>query len=780
MRRRPAAPYVARSCRRAGSAPLQNSASARSNASLRSTAPCASSSSRKRGSSPAANGYAFSSRRQNPWMVEIHAPSSSRARSWRPRFTSSARMRVRSSPAARRVYVMTRIESTSRPWSHTARAKRSTSTAVLPVPAPAETKTSPVASTAASCCSFTPSTSQNNGPVSDTEERCLTPSRPLHAAHGPQVAPRRALAAARVVLDVSGADASGEAPRRLLRARDRVPERVLVEVVGADVSRERLAVRLAQDPARAALAGERTVDAAERLDADEVAQHEHVQRDLEPQLLLDLHRRVRVLARLVVLHDSACAERIDVDAVDLPGERDPVAEAEAALQFRCRAFAAECDLEPPRHELSLAAGLLVHERLEVAPERLIELARLHLGHLHPHAAECLAEARAHQSHGVVLDTLVEFLDAELLREAREELEQRAVGDGAAQLRIDLGVDRLRIDEPVDEPCRRAVGEALELGDVERPARAELLEHERVHESRRPPVGADCSVELAIPAVRAGERRSLVAVARRQLGERAEALALRRRVLERPRERRERPPARPAANVVGLEECLHLLPERARLARSAVVGRRLAHEVQPLGRARARGIEEIAVAADRVGPLEPRTAFVERAPCVVVEERRGRAATRQAPLFEAEHEGDVELARACAHEVYDGDAARLVSAHRPQRLPVERSDEILARQRTGQALPAAELGEEPLHRLVRAQVEPRRLTHRRRLEAVRIAEHPGGQDFRRLDGVARPAEIVERGQRRATEALGLLDDPLGCLDRTAAQPALDEVDGVARH
>ena len=263
-------------------------------------------------------------------------------------------------------------------------------------------------------------------------------------------------------------------------------------------------------------------------------------------------------------------------------------------------------------------------------------------------------------------------------------------DGAAQLRIDLRVDRLRIDDAVDEPRGGAVGEALELGDIECPARAELLEHERVHESRRPPAGADCTVELAIPAVRARKCRGLVAVARRQLGERAETLALRRRVFERPRERRQRPSARPTANVVGLEERLHLVPERARLTRGTVVGRRLAHEIEPLGRARTCGVEEIAVAADRVGALEPRTALVERAPCLVVEERRRSAAPGKASLLEAEDEGDVELARACAHEIDDRDAPRLVSAHRPQRLPVERGDEILARQRAGKPLPAAEL------------------------------------------------------------------------------------------
>jgi hypothetical protein len=47
-----------------------------------------------------------------------------------------------------------------------------------------------------------------------------------------------------------------------------------------------------------ALAGERLVEAAERLDADEIAQHQHVERDLELDLALDLRSRVRGLADL--------------------------------------------------------------------------------------------------------------------------------------------------------------------------------------------------------------------------------------------------------------------------------------------------------------------------------------------------------------------------------------------------------------------------------------------------------------------------------------------------
>ncbi len=82
-------PRAVRRSRAAGAAPdrfaAQNAASARSNASPRITAPCSSSSSWKRGSIPTANGCARRSLAQKPWMVEIHAPSSSRASSGRPR-----------------------------------------------------------------------------------------------------------------------------------------------------------------------------------------------------------------------------------------------------------------------------------------------------------------------------------------------------------------------------------------------------------------------------------------------------------------------------------------------------------------------------------------------------------------------------------------------------------------------------------------------------------------------------------------------------------------------
>src|SRR5436190_15940789 len=258
---------------------------------------------------------------------------------------------------------MTRIESTSSPRSQTARTKRSTSTAVLPVPAPADTKTSPAASTAARCCSFTralPSlplrraggTTQRKGEPPGSPEppspvqRSRARSRPLHPAHRPEIAPRRTLAALGVVHDVALADASAEQASRLARPVDGAPERLLLEIVVPRVALQRVGLGRPEQAARLPLARERAVQAAERLEPDEVAQHEHVERDLQAQLALDLACRVCVLSGLVVLHDPPRAEWILVDAVDLPGEREAVAEVEPSLKLGRRALAAEEHLEP--------------------------------------------------------------------------------------------------------------------------------------------------------------------------------------------------------------------------------------------------------------------------------------------------------------------------------------------------------------------------------------------------------------------------------------------------
>jgi hypothetical protein len=209
--------------------------------------------------------------------------------------------------------------------------------------------------------------------------------------------------------------------------------------------------------------------------------------------------------------------------------------------------------------------------------------------------------RAYGSGELVLTGGVAAVECEPyeLVEAGEELEERAVRNRAAEPRVHFRIDRLRVDQPVDEPCRRAVGEPLELSDVEHPAVLQLREDKRMRQLRRPAPRAVGAVEPPLPAVRARERLGAARIGRTQAGDGAQTLALRRRLLQPPRERRERSPARPAGNVAPVEERPHLVPEGARLARAPLVGRRLPHEVEPTRRAGAGGVEEIALAAHGV-------------------------------------------------------------------------------------------------------------------------------------------------------------------------------------
>ena len=414
-----------------------------------------------------------------------------------------------------------------------------------------------------------------------------------------------------------------------------------------------------------------------------------------------------------------------------------------------RALAAERHLEALRDERELRRSLRAHERLEVAPERLVELLALQLGQLHAHAVHRLVEAAAQERQRAVELRLVEPLDAELLRDAAEELVQRAVRDRAAQLRVDVRVDRPRIEQPVDEPRGRAVGEALELRHVEARPLAEVLEDERVAQQRRPAERVQRTVEPAVPAVREREPGRLRLVVGRERRQRAQPLALGRRRFERPRQRRERAPRRRVAHVLRREEPDDLVPERARLARRALVARRLAHEVEPPRRARARRVEEVAVARDLIGLHEPRR--TERAARVVVEERRGLRPPRERSLLEPEHEDDLEAARARAQEVEHRDASALASVRPAHGRAFERADDLLGGERAADLDPALELGDQPRHGFVRAQVAPRVLVRRRMLRAVRVAEHARGRRTQTFERRRRFAQLLDDRERIAVRA-----------------------------
>ena len=175
-------------------------------------------------------------------------------------------------------------------------------------------------------------------------------------------------------------------------------------------------------------------------------------------------------------------------------------------------------------------------------------------------------------------------------------------DLPAQQRVRLGVDRLRVDDALEQPGRRAVDEALELGRAEDGAAAELRQHGRVAEARVAPEREPRALEAARPPVGVGEReRELgrLVARRREPRQGAQPLALGRGRLDRPGELGERPAAGRALDVLRQERRRGLLPERARLERAAVVRRGLTDEVEPPDRAGAGGVEEVAVAADRV-------------------------------------------------------------------------------------------------------------------------------------------------------------------------------------
>src|SRR5690242_19677840 len=107
---------------------------------------------------------------------------------------------------------------------------------------------------------------------------------------------------------------------------------------------------------------------------------------------------MRPRTRLVVLDDAAGAPGIDVDAVDLSGEVEPVPEREAALQLRRGAVRAEGDLELARDEGQVRLGLVADEALEIGEKRVPELRALERGQLEPHAGlEGLVQATAQET-----------------------------------------------------------------------------------------------------------------------------------------------------------------------------------------------------------------------------------------------------------------------------------------------------------------------------------------------------------------------------------------------
>src|SRR3954468_9987039 len=337
---------------------------------------------------------------------------------------------------------MTRTLSMPSPRSQTAFTNRSTSTVVLPVPAPAETKTTPGSSIAATCW---PEGVVLMSAGSCTSSRASTSAGTLLPA-GRCERRRRACGRPRA--------GRGAAPRRP------VPEVGLGNVVRPLQARHRVLASVgADETARLPRPGEATVEATERLHADEIAERKDVERDLELLLRLDVAGAVRS-AELVVLDDPACAEGVGVHPVDLPGDGE-AAELEAALELDRGRARPEADLEAARHELEAELELLLEEVLQVARKGFLELEPLEVGDVEADAAgDRLYQAFPQEDERLVQAVGLDSVRSEPLRQPAVEAVERLVGDAAAHASVEDGVDLLRGDHPLEEPHGRAVEEPL--------------------------------------------------------------------------------------------------------------------------------------------------------------------------------------------------------------------------------------------------------------------------------------------------------------------------------
>ena len=279
-----------------------------------------------------------------------------------------------------------------------------------------------------------------------------------HPAHRAELTPRRARALARIVPHVAVSDPGDDRPGTLLRSRDLPPEVLLLGIVARRVPGDAVAARGGpQQPAGLAVTGERPIQPAERLDPDEVAQHEHVQRDLQPQLALDLGRRMRLLPRLVVPDDAARGEGSRSTRSILPESRNV-----SRSSPRCSSGAERSDPNDTSN-LRGTSGSSESASARTSPSRSRQspcsssMRSRSVSSSRDSAPPAIASARHSRMNveGLVESLRRDAFGVEPLRQPGEELEQRLVGDRPAHPRIDLGVHRLRVDHPLDEPDRRA-------------------------------------------------------------------------------------------------------------------------------------------------------------------------------------------------------------------------------------------------------------------------------------------------------------------------------------
>ena len=279
---------------------------------------------------------------------------------------------------------------------------------------------------------------------------------------------------------------------------------------------------------------------------------------------------------------------------------------------------------------------------------------------------------------------------------------------------------------------------------------------------------------ASASARSGDRRA----------RRARAAALARSARPRvAREGRERPPDGGTADVVRVEELAHGLPERARLARRALVADRLADEHEPPPRPRAGGGEEVAVAARGVGSHEARAADARRARAasrrrgtVASAARRGSAPC-SSPITKTVSKRRVRARRRSSTATRPGSPAR----SRADGRPLERREDVVAAERDARRADRLELVERAGDGVVRPQVAPRPLVERRRSSSrARCAASRPRAAATASSGLARQRARSSSGSGRPSRSSDRhVDRAVAPQDAAAAQASLDPVDVPAR-
>ena len=347
-------------------------------------------------------------------------------------------------------------------------------------------------------------------------------------------------------------------------------------------------------------------------------------------------------------------------------------------------------------------------------------------------------------------------------------------DRAAHARVDLGVHRLRVEQPLDEPDRRAVCERLQLGDAERRARAAAARARSGSVSlRRPLERGERAVAAAAPSrSRARARRPL---ARSRVASHAsgpQPLALGRGALERPDQLRERAPARPARDVVGVEA------RRGTSSQNGLGWRGRRRRSPPRARGRAAATAACTPCRRGSGRATTGSGLASRAR---PSSSRRRSSSRNGDALRALREARPPRARARTRPRRGGCAraggratATWPGARRRARTGARSSapTSSSAESSPPSSRPALELVEEREQRLVGPQVEPRRP----RSPAARRARTRPGASTPASSRTAASRRRAPRAGARAT-AIGwprsfddLRLDPLGRPDRRARAAA----------